>query len=551
MFVQAHAPESVILDVGGVWDRHEQRWATDTEGKRLQPQSCRLVRVQESQAETVEYFARWLEAFRAGTPRDRLLMLGGDRRGGKTFILVALILCLAIEFPGATTYIVSPTIERRDEIDDTIHRKPNKLSLPVALTSSASDVKATAWARYTGEPRFEYALANGSTVRNLSGAVPGVLKRGGALALLLNEPQEMPARTAAFAVPAVIDTGGLTMLATNPPLEGGRGVWVHKLKTRLLAPVAAPGQTARRPRGKYIEIRAESNATIDQATREDVPALIEVIDPEVARADGRGDWRDPIERAYWAWQPGLVIELPESLVDVTPQFTRQRLGRGYPLLGGVDFQGRPHLPGVIARLFAGELEIDFRAGGKRIVEATPQEPFVVAVDEVITQPGYEDEFLDDLEDAKYTPEELYWIGDATGATQGARRHEGVPPSFDAFNRRQWLIEGPRKKRSNRGKAGSNPSVARRLAVVNGLLGDGRLLVAGERVGGELLPMCPHLVNALAECRLGPSRYAAGRIPVGKEAHATDAAGYLAYWVANPERDPGLARRGRAWSVAPR
>ena len=100
-----------LLSGGGIWDKRLNRWKTPREltvlvGDEIAaaPQSAigvaHVLTVESSQVEYVKAFGEWLKAYQRDRPRPAFVdVLAGKRRGGKTWVMVALILLAAVAVP--------------------------------------------------------------------------------------------------------------------------------------------------------------------------------------------------------------------------------------------------------------------------------------------------------------------------------------------------------------------------------------------------------------------------------------------------------------------
>jgi hypothetical protein len=453
----------ILLEAGGEWDLIERRPTGRI------PTRGRVIRVTEAQVDAVRYVAHWLALYRAGAPRDQLLMLGSKRRGGKTFILTLLLVALALEVPGAVCWLVSPARNRREELDALIHRW-----IP------------STWWEYSG-PEFLYTLANRSTIRNVSGAVPEALKRGGVFCYLLNEAQEMLPATLANAHPAIADVGGLGLLAANPP-KRERGLWTKEVRKDLLA-----GKLA----GQFVEVDPALNPHLDQDARTKSSAIVRSADPHAADTDAEGLWLPLGDVAYPAWTDDLVAPVPEvGLEDITTELCYREFAIRYVAIAGADFQRRPHQAAAVLRVFAG-----------------PRGPIYWFCDEIVVS-GSERDLSDEALRHGYDRNTLIWIPDASGEWQDAERTGGT--SYGELRSQLWHVEAPTEiQRPDRSRHPKNPPVDQRLGLLYRLMSERRLMVD---------PRCAWLIESFAKCPLGENRYGRRR-PWGKHSHVTDGAGY--------------------------
>ena len=499
----------MLLAAGGLWDLLEHRYVLDEDGKRVRPKTGKVVPMEESQAPFTRWYAQeFLARLRCGEPRDvSLALAAGDRRGGKTFDLLLVTLATLLDVPtlgGSPTvgWAVSAEYGERDELDRTVREH---------IPSS--------WYTYKKSPQFEYTFLPGSYLRNLSAYDPEMLKRGRVDVAFYNEAQKMPMQALTNGIYGTADKGGIALLAANPPRRQ-RGEWVYQLKQAIDEDLIAGV--------KYFGFSSKENTQIDAAARSRVGGIVRVLDPKGAAADDEGLWSPVNDRAYYEFKPKVHgVSLPEYLpdlpvgaapVEVTATFIKRRYGRAFAYCGGVDFQGTPHHAGVIGRLFGNEVE-----------------PSLLIVQEFLVDLSTEDDFLDEIDEAGYTPETLLWAGDASGQWQdGKHNFSGGRASFDIFKRRRWHIRPPIAKKTDRGEHSRNPKIEDRLGLANRLLKAGRVRIDRDA--------CPKLMEALRECPVQPGRYG-GLSPYGLYSHLTDAASYMMYYLFPPKRE--MASGGKA------
>lgn len=453
-----------LLDVGGRWDSLKQEYIEEpgTSG-------C-VVEVKESQITYVRWLSRWIDAFVYDEPRKtRVVLTAGKRRGGKTTVGVFTMLAMAVAVPGSIIWAVSPSLEKRDELDLTL-----KQFFP------------TGWYVWKGQPRYRYIFHNGSVLRHLSADDPEILKQGKVDLVLLNEAQLMDSRTLTNAMPGTIDRGGLTLMAANPATRA-IGVWVNELKEAI---------DLNKVQGvRFFDFDPRLNDAVDQAARQDIGDILRVVDPRVAAADDEGLWL-PVGDTAYRFQTATHVKAAPELGDMTREYTKRKFGREYDYVAGADFQGTPHHAAVLFKVFRG---LDGR-------------PVYWAVGEILKE-GTEDDLLDAVDErGMYVPENTVWVGDASGTWQDGSHKRGRV-SFDIFRQRRWHIHPPRKAKSE-DRRPSNPPVEDRLHLVNNLLGQQRFMV--DPVGA------PRLAIALKKCEQKHGK------PRGKYSHVTDAAGYALF-----------------------
>lgn len=478
-----------ILRVGGRWDRTRKDF-TEDEPEDL---GAMVILVNKNQVATVERFRDWLYARLNGGPRKRLLITGGDRRGGKSFIVTALCCALCIALPDALTWYVSPTLKKRDELERYTKRHTPAL-----------------WRSYSVR-EMTFRFVNGSRIINITGDDAEDLKRGEADLIVYNEPQTMTEDVLLYGAPAIIDHGGLLLFAGNPARKR-KGVWF----TRLVKSI----EEGRYTKGDFCRLSRRDNPDIDASAGDDVSELLKMTNPDAARADDEGIFQEPGTFAYAEHFDDRRNTVPSLDVAsfVTAHLIRKAGGPpGFDVLNGVDFQGWPYNAGV-----------SLQAVGDINDPTWYVTSFLAVADD-------EDLFLDDafsLWDQKRT----LFIGDASGTWQDAAHTKGRN-SFDKFRRRRWRIEPPQVKRSDRGDHPANPSVEDRITLVNGLLRRGKLII----ISGKAAPVA----EALQKCEVDSK----GK-PRGRYAHLPDALGYALWWVTpKPRAAPIAPPRGSIQSVA--
>ncbi len=446
----------------------------------------RIVHVNANQVPTVVKFAEWLAARVSGEPRKRMLLTGGGRRGGKSWILCRLAVAVAIALPDAIVWLVSPTLKKRDELD----RYVKGALAPSWRTWSSRDLRFT--------------LLNGATITNITGEDAEAVKQGEADLIGFNEPQMMGEDVLTYGAPAIIDKGGLLLFAGNPARKR-KGVWF----TRLVKAIDEGKYT----KGDFCRLSAKDNPDVDASARSDIGELLELINPEAARADDEGLFMEPGAFAYAEHvddRRNTVPTLPDiAQFSTTDAIRRGGIFGGFDILCGVDFQGWPYNAGV------------------SLVAVGPVNDPTWYVTGFLTREGDEDYFLDDAY-SMWDQGRTLFIGDASGSWQDAQHTKGRS-SFEKFKARRWRIEPPQKKKSDRGEHPANPSREDRINVVNALLDRGKLIFC--------LDAAAPVYEAVQKCEVDLK----GR-PRGRHAHLSDALGYPLWWASTkpkaPQRLPG-------------
>lgn len=444
----------------------------------------RTIPLNESQVEFTTWFAEWLARYKANdASRERLVLCGGERRGGKTFDTLFCAVAFAVANPGAIVWLVSPTFPMRDELERTV-----KEYLP------------RSWYTYRDMPVLRFTLANGSVIQSISADEPEKLKRGRADVVLFNEGQMMARDALTYGIPATIDRGGIAIIAANPPRQQ-RGEWVLTLRESIDANELKSA--------RYFGFDASLNTNIDQDARADVGAIMRLIDPRAAAADHDDAWIPVGERAYPKFDKRRHTGPAPDVGDITADVLRKK-GRAFPFVAGADFQWNAYQVAVVCQVFA---------------NPSGEGPLYAFTDEIVAPESVEDDLIDMLEERGYAPENLKIIGDASGAWQdGAHKSRGRG-SYDVFKARRYLIEGPRKKISAQGTHAKNPDVADRLGLVMKLMAQNRILIDPIK--------CPRLVEAFKECPV--SNINGRKKPGGYHSHITDAAGYVLFWLEPPPK----------------
>lgn len=439
----------------------------------------------EAQVPIVLAYRRWLEARIAGLPRKLILFGGGKRGGGKTYIFTALLLATGIALPGSICFMVSPTLDKRDEIERTIKKR-----LPAT------------WRLYQ-KRELQFVLPTGSVAKNISGEVPESVKRGDAEIVFLNEAQDMQVGVYSMGLGA-LRTGGLMFIAANPP-QRQRGEWVLEVKDRIQDGTIA---------GEYVDVDPALNDNVDHATMTQIAVAIRAVDKRAADADSEGLWRPVGDRAYPRWSRHLIGVPPDiGLEDVTAALTGDLFWVAYPFVAGGDFQGRPHQAVAIFKVY--------------FDPATPPPHLVYwVVDELIVE-GTELHLSDAAYEHRYTPDTLLWIPDASGAWQDGPHSKGRT-SYELLRDQLWIVEPPTSiKRPDRSVHAKNPDVEARLGLMYLLMEQRRFRVH---------PRCVWTSESAEKCPLGNNRYGRRR-PYGQHAHIMDACGYP-IWRLEPKPGEG-------------
>lgn len=473
---------------GGVWDQVERKFDPSRE-----PSRCAVIRFNQSQLELVQWAAWWAQERAAGRPRDFINLFAlGDRGGGKTFAAVAILGTLQVEFPTLGTdasiaWAVSRSHADRAEIDRTFQQ-----------------IFPSSWYVYREWPHHSYRWITGAQLFNASAdSVEGLRAKGRVDFLMINEAGIVGKSVPFNAIPRIKDRGGLAILTANPP-QSTKGQWILDLheKAEAAKEKGLPFHTI------FIRILSSGNTSIDHSVGDQVAQLLTDLDPRAAKADVEGLLLPIGDRAYFKFRKNTHLRPPSDLGDITREFTRRRLGRAFDYVGGVDFQGTPHHAAVICKIYG-----------------TVADPIIWTCDEFIAEQSSEDDLLDLVDEAGYTPENLCWVGDASGQWQDGTHSSNGRDSFKVFSSRRWRIVPPAEKRTDKGRWSKNPPVEKRVGLTNKLLGDPQNPQNPVRLFVD--PGCVKLAEALRECPWVRARY--GGKPSGFYSHITDALGYVAWW----------------------
>lgn len=439
-----------VLRTGGRWDRLAHRYAS---------RDCpaHVVRLQESQQEIGRGLARWLDLARRGEKkRPRLIVGGGNRGSGKTWILGGLLMVvIALEWPGDWQFGVSLTSIQRRECVEAIQ----EVGRPEWVTYQSEDLR---------DPFTEFVT--GSRVGWLSAQNPKRLRQGKLRIrhILLNEGQDQAERNFYNAIGSIRNVGGLVTIATNPPQQGA-GDWVATIWNAIEAEEVGH-------RGEVYRMHSRLNAAVDQVALTDAGILIRAVSRSAANADSGGEMKLSGPIAYPSFRSlpvakgGHVGDPPRiGWRDVTRERTAEAMGggNGFDWIVGVDFQRRPGIVGIACKLFLDE-----------------KAKLVIYGGDQVNCPGDESSFSSALERKGYTPQGVdadgkpaasaLLVGDGTGARQNAAHNWSLPPSFTAMRAEGWTIIAP--SRTRKGKP-ENPAVKESRAQMYGLFEGGQVLVS--------------------------------------------------------------------------
>lgn len=497
--------QEYLGEVGGRWDRLLKTIVDEP------PITCVFVDLDESQLPAARAFFVWLEKYRTGdlTDRDVILFAGGARGGGKTFLGTLLLVAIAIEMPKVLTWAVSPTLDRREEIERTIR-----------------DWIPSSWFTYHGTD-FRFTFRNGSSLRSLSDESLG--KRGEAVAIFFNESQDLQAKTFALALPALRKLPGLMILAGNPPdSENEDGNWTVDLKEAL-----EDGDIA----GTYAPVDPKKNRHISQVGNDMIGQILRRVVPNIADVDFDGNWRRAGRQAYADFlarptnhpkgghigDPPDIAPSGQELIDVTREVTSKKTGgreNGFSLVPCCDFGRDPHCAMIILRVLQ-------RPDGVRIYY----------VEDELVVPGTENDLAEALiewaELKGVARDQMVIVADGSGKwqkTSGDRDGDYSHAIMKSYG--EWMVVPPRRPSNPKAPSGvgRNPLVPNSLSQMEDVLKANRLLVS---------PRCVWLIECLKKCAI--KRGEGGvRLDKSKDkdqfTHITDALRYGIHWL-EPRRQP--------------
>ena len=451
--------------------------------------------MQESQVDVVVWGADFLIKFKNKRHRDHSVLFNyGARRGGKTWILLALLLAACLDNPALLTGAVSVShVERMTDIDRNVRRM-----IP------------DAWRTYRAWPEHCFTLLNGSTLSNISTKDPQSTKRGQMDMYLLNEGAKMDQTIYENSLGGTADRGGLVLIASNPP-QTPRGEWVQR-EVQLWEAALTRGE--RDYPIHVIRTDYKGNAAINQVARGRVARILRDLNPAASDADDMGLMLPVTPRAFWDWHPQFSMpELRGDVLvdgeiehqDITRVFIKKRYGVEREFLVGVDFQKSAGIVGSWWKVFG-----------------TVERPVLLCVGD-LTVDGSEHDFLDEVEDQDYGPLQLLFVGDASGLTQDYEHARGKT-SYGPFLARGWKIVPPTVKMRDKSKAPKNPPVSRSLKECNRLIRERRVWCSQKAKG---------MLDSLANCERKISK--AGPYPSGPLAHQADGFRYVMWWVEPPSK----------------
>lgn len=484
----------VIVSAGGCWDCQCKTWRLDKNGERMPASRPVVVDLMESQIETARWAKERIAAFRLRRPHPQAVAeLFSDRRAGKTFLGVLIVLLVAIDCPAVdgelplVAWLVSVSHQAREELDRIIQA-----------------ILPPDYYVFRELPKRMFRLANGSTILHKTTDDVESLRAGYVDVALLNESANMPFDAYRLVLRATQDRNGFLCLTTNTP-KRSRGSWV----TRVADGAAADIRDGREPAVKVLRPDPKKNAavsqgakgTIDRALRYGLEDENESLDEGLILESDAKCYSPPWDDAQH------LRPLPQvGLVDVTGEITKRLHGRAYNYIIGADWQQQS--ASVAFKVFA---------SGGDLANFT----LYAVRDWFLSSGGDEDDVLDAIEASGLTAQECLTVGDASGAFQRGDHGYG-PVSFVTLRRRGWEVVPPAEKKTATARFAKNPPVEACVGRFRELIQNGRFYV----VTGEATTA---VAKALRKCDATIDRYGNLR-PKGIHAHLTDCCRYVGWWL---------------------
>lgn len=515
LILRRKSTKETLLCAGGQWDRIERRYTGRT------PSKVRYVNVVESQVPLVKWAGSWFDDMAAGRPRDVALSLAiGNRRAGKTVGTMSCVTygnlrCPRVGWHGLITWIVGVTRPEMQELDRYL-----RWLLPAD------------WYEYKAQEHI-FRLAVGSEIHAISADDPKTLKRGEANVILLNEAQKMPVQVLSNAIMGSVDHNGLCLLAANQP-EDRRGEWVARLQRGVRS-----GQIQS---SVVWPMDVKDNDEVDQSAYSRGAGILEGLDPEGYRRDVLNQDILQEGKCLPHFDPQIHVRpRPQiGLIDITFDVTFARVGRGYHLVIGQDYQSEPYMPGVAYKVYGTRQLQQYLRGELDREQLDPERdaPHYWIVDDVKTRKGAtEHDLCDEMWLKGWRPETAYCVGDASGSWQNGR-HDIGDNSFTVIKSRRWHVVPPFEAPTDRDVKPLNPKRSYRINLARRLLGippeelARQPLLAGEEARGPTAPRwfiephCTFGIKALSEAELRVGRRSKEVEPYGFFSHYFDGATYV-------------------------
>jgi hypothetical protein len=425
--LEVRAPDGeVIFTVGGCWDGLRKQYID-------KPCATRVVELMESQVPAARAIGKWITQREIDdATRHLLLLLIGNRGGGKTFECGLLMVALALAFPGTWQIGISITAKQNRELKTAIQM----VAAPEWITQDVTDLRDPSTTFVTDSMVLWLTARNPKALR--MALLPFIL-------VVINEGQDQAEVVYNNAIHAV-RSGGLVVVATNPPQDDA-GDWVAVLYQGLEAPDNGIGES--------FVLNNKDNAAVSQPTLQKIDRALRLVNPDAADADSGGIIKlsgnvgypgfTKLERRVdetGKWLAGHIGAPPPDLdigfsdwIDVTREITAQHAGSPFDRVGGGDFQTEPGSCCSVGRLF-------------RI----PTGEVLLYIERFVTTRGTEADLTYALTSAGYFPGSVTYdgapalsmllVGDATGARQNAEHRKREPYSFLRLRADGWHVLPP-------------------------------------------------------------------------------------------------------------
>ena len=529
-----------LLSGGGIWDKRLNRWRTPehltvllgdeiaaADQEVLGP--AHILTVEASQVEYVQAFGQWLKSYKRNEPRPSFVdVLAGKRRGGKTWVMVALILLAAVAIPYRTHtdgqrvtfvgWLVVPSYPEQRELHEDIlavisRRAENKRNVEARELVSLLRAIPDKWWHYRPHPTNGYMFAHGSQVFLKSANRPDSLKQGRVDVVGLNEGQKVDSEAPVHCAGNTIDGGGLLIMAANAPRRA-RGQWLKEVKYacddgRMVNPNT--GQQVVR----WFWVNPDQNTRIHQDSRDNFRIFAGVVNPKLMRADAESEWNDSTDVAMFAFKPSNVLTVvPAAWVPVSGEVIAAmrlrdtiRHSSTYTSFGGTDFNKWPWFA------FVGFKAYRDPSRNNALIYVAERE---FRNEQDRDRPMTEREVIVELYKSGWQPEEIVLIADASGQWQNSesRQKGGVSAghsSYDLFRSAThaydgdqeivipaWEMHAPTTWKLRDSKHFRDPRKLENIDECNELFRQQRLFV---------MDSCRHLITACKKAPLDP--YIAG------------------------------------------
>lgn len=503
-----------LFEVGGQWDRVEGRYLDEP------TKLCKVIWLNEAQclgmpgnllAEGPAMSLKaWIDARREGSARIVEMVLDGGRGSGKSHLAVLAVFIIAIAFPDARCFLVSPANTRRGELQRIVR-----------------DWIPAQW-RAWSERDLMYTLPNGSTVQYIGADDENALKQGGYEVALLNEAQLVTSDAYAMVAGGVRNVSGrpkgLLILAHNYAAKE-KGEWTNDHLDKIEAGTI---------NAEHHKLDPRMNDAIEDGVVDDVDGLIRSVRPDLADLDSLGIRKRLGEFASPAFKPipvaagGHVGSPPAQVVgldgvvkagwsDVTRRETAKKTGTrdGFPIVSSKDFQRRPGCVATFWKLYEREDGKIVYHGIKCIVAGDNEDDLCDKAEQYLATLGL-------------TPRDCLAICDSTGRHLNAAHDQRTKPSHAIVQEWLFTVVAPRKVKKSGKLGNANPDVEDSLSQFYDICKEDRVLVAE----GEATEW---LVESLRRCKI-KKRGGTIRLDDSKPgySHPVDTARYCT-WYFEPKR----------------